>query len=351
MAFKSRISLSGPATPQKKISVAPMMTLPPRPKSLARPPVEQSSSVPMKLLFGVVSVLVVVVAFKFVSSSATVRVPLCNNDGSSHSVNTTCTPCPPHGYCSNGVLSTCDIHYIVRGSDCIKDEQKFLTAVSMLDSISSRLQVLRGRKECGEPVEDSMYPEEFRVELRPEFRALSEDSFRAAFDLAIHGGSDGIHLPLDVIRTPLGLIRSTIAKKSLSCRSKEWFAEYGLTVLFAIALISFLSFKVTQWNVKRTMIRDLVRTIECNTHVLDERVQGMSVLDLRDKGMPLHHLDDRAARIFMAGILRTHPDIQSGEEISRAGEVVYWSAHRLRAEQARALMPPREPESPVNFKK
>lgn len=243
------------------------------------------------------------------------------------------------------------MHYIVHGqSDCIRDEHKFVSAAQMLDSIATRLAVLRGRKECGESsVEDSVYPEEFRSELRSaEFKSLSDESFRAAFDLAIDGESEGVSIPPSILVTPMGLVRSKTAKKSLSCRLAETTAEYGLTVLIATILAAFLGMKISRWNKQRVLMRDLIRTIECHTQVIDERVQGMSVLDLRDQGMPLHHLDDRSARAVMATVVRAYPDIQSGEEISRAGEVVYWSAHRLRAEQSRSSQPA-QPHSPVNL--
>ena len=207
----------------------------------------------------------------------------------------------------------------------------------MVDSISSRLITLKGQKDCGDDVSDTVYPEQLRVMLRMEFKHLSDDQFRAAFDLALNGEKDGVVLPNHLITTPLGLMRSSYGKKSMSCQVREFVNEWLITILVVVLTSSYLGIKLTIWRRKRGLIRRLVSVIERHTQYREGRVQGLSVLDLRDKEMPLHHLDDKAARKAMHSLLKNYPDIQSGEELSRAGETVYWSAHRLRAEQSAHL--------------
>ena len=222
----------------------------------------------------------------------------------------------------------------------MRDEAKFVTAVAMIDSISARLVTLKGQKDCGEDVSETVYPEQLRVYLRMEFKHLSDEQFRSAFDLALNGEKDGVVLPKHIVTTPLGLMRSSFGRKSLSCQVREFVQEWIITIVLVALTSTYLGVKLSVLRNKRNLSRSLVATIEANTMYRDGRVQGVSVLDLRDKGMPLNHLDDKTARRTLANLLKKHPDIQSGEELSRAGETVYWSAHRLRAEQTAQLNKP-----------
>ena len=209
-----------------------------------------------------------------------------------------------------------------------------MNAVNMIDSISTRLIALKGQKECGEDVSETLYPEQLRVILRMEYRHLTDDQFRSAFDLALNGEKDGVVMPKYIITTPLGLMRSTFGKKTMSCQVREFVQEWIITIIISVISTLYLMVKLLVWRKKRNLEKGLVSAIETNTSFRDGRVQGLSVLDLRDKGMPLHHMDDTSARRALAMLLKKHPDIQSGEELTRAGETVYWSAHRFRAEQA-----------------
>jgi hypothetical protein len=209
-------------------------------------------------------------------------------------------------------------------------------AMAMVDSITSRLVLLKGQKDCGEDVSESLYPEQLRMSLRMEFKHLSDDAFRAAFDLAINGEKDGVEKPVHIITTPLGLLKSTIGKKSLTCQAREFFYKYIAWIVAVSVVVLMFGSRFIRWKRNRDLTRTLLTTIETNTHYHDGRVQGLSVLDLRDKGMPLHHFDDRKSRQIMTTLLKKFPDIQSAEEIHRAGEIVYWSSHRVRAEQHKA---------------
>lgn len=84
---------------------------------------------------------------------------------------------------------------MIRGDLCVRDEAKFMNAISIVDAISSRLVSLKGQKECGEEVADSVYPEQLRLWLRSDFSRLSDEQYRSAFDLAINGEKQGIVLP------------------------------------------------------------------------------------------------------------------------------------------------------------
>ena len=223
---------------------------------------------------------------------------------------------------------------MARGDQCVRDEAKFVNAVAMTEAITNRLVKLKGQKDCGEDVSETVYPEQLKLQLRMEFKQLTEDQFRAAFDLAINGEKDGVVLPRYIITTPLGLMRSTYGRKTLSCRAREFVREWALTIVALLCVAAYASLKFLTWKRKRDLTKSLVKAIEDNTFYNDGRVQGLSVLDLRDQGMPLRHQDDKTARRTMTLLLKGYPDIQSGEEINRAGEVVYWSAHKLRAEQA-----------------
>ena len=259
--------------------------------------------------------------------------PLCNTDGSPAIPNTACAPCPKIGECANGFLTSCAEHYVVHGDQCVRDEAKFVNAAAMVDSLSARLAQLKGQKECGEEVSETVYPEQLRVMLRVEFKHLSDEQFRSAFDLALNGEREGVVLPKYIVTTPLGLMRSSYGRKSVSCQVREWLQEWLLTILVIAVTVAYLTIKLTAWNKKRNMTKGPLSSIEKNTKYRDGKVEGLSVLDLRDKDMPLHHLDDKAARRAMAILLKAYPDIQCGDDLSRAGETIYWSAHRLRAEQ------------------
>ncbi len=222
----------------------------------------------------------------------------------------------------------------------MRDEAKFVNAVAMIDSISARLVTLKGQKDCGEDVSETVYPEQLRMYLRMEFKHLSDDQFRSAFDLALNGEKDGVILPKHIVTTPLGLMRSSFGRKSVSCQVREFVQEWIVTIVLLVITSTYLGIKLSVWRGKRNLSRNLVSTIEASTMYRDGRVQGVSVLDLRDNGMPLHHMDDKTARRTLANLLKKHSDIQSGEELSRAGETVYWSAHRLRAEQAAQMKTP-----------
>ena len=332
-SFSGRPSLG---TPTRKISIGPMSALPPRPSSKV---VDQSvggkrRTNPVLLIGAIVVVGVAVMSVLYMSKSAP-KIPLCNTDGSRPFANTTCTPCPRLAECTHGALVACPEHHIIRGDQCVRDEKKFVNAHAMVDSIVNRLVLLKGQKECGDDVADTLYPEQLRSSLKMEFKHLSDDAFRAAFDLAIHGEKDGVMKPPHIVTTPLGLLKSTIGKKSITCRIREFIYKYVITlVLIGLAFAAFGS-KLFVWKRKRDLTKTLLATIEDNTHYHDGRVQGLSVLDLRDKGMPLHKMDDKQARMTMTALLKRYPDIQCAEEIHRAGEVVYWSSHRVRAEQHR----------------
>jgi hypothetical protein len=211
-----------------------------------------------------------------------------------------------------------------------------VNAVAMVDSIAARLINLKGQKDCGDDVSDTVYPEQLRVMLRMEFKHLSDEQFRSAFELALNGDKDGVVLPKYIVTTPLGLLRSSFGRKSISCQAREFLQEWLLVILVVMVTNLYIVLKIANWRRKRGLTRRLVEVIESNTKYRDGRMQGLSVLDLRDKDMPLHGMDDKTARRTLTALLRTHPDIQSGEELSRAGETVYWSAHRLRAEQSAA---------------
>jgi len=279
--------------------------------------------------------LVAIGAYWFMSTSRP-RTALCNTDGSPTVPHGTCAPCPQFAECANGFIVSCPEHHVIRGDQCIRDEAKFVNAMSMVDSIGNRLVVLKGQKECGEETSDALYPEQLRMSLRMEFKNLSDEAFRAAFDLAIHGEKDGVLKPSHVVTTPLGLLKSTIGRKSVACRTREFIYKYIVFILVIAVLVVLFGSKFLKWKRERDLTRNLLATIEDNTHFHDNRVQGLSVLDLRDKGMPLHHMDDKRARQAMSALLKKFPDIQCAEEIHRAGEVVYWSSHRVRAEQHRA---------------
>jgi len=331
-SFSGRPSLG---TPSRKISIGPMTAMPPRSSSRTVTPVPGTSSAKKSLMvIGIVLVLVAA-GLGWYMSNAIPRVALCNTDGSKPSANTTCVPCPKLGECMHGSLVSCAEHHIVRGDQCVRDEKKFVNAHAMLDSIVNRLVLLKGQKDCGDDVAETLYPEQLRMSLRMEFKHLSDEAFRAAFDLAIHGEKDGVLKPPHIVTTPLGLLKSTLGKKSIICRVREFIYKYIITLV--IAILSFVTFgsKMFVWKRKRDLTKTLLATIEDNTHYHEGRVQGLSVLDLRDKGMPLHHMDDKQARQTMTALLKKYPDIQCAEEIHRAGEVVYWSSHRVRAEQTR----------------
>jgi hypothetical protein len=216
----------------------------------------------------------------------------------------------------------------------VRDEAKFFNAVAMVEALAARLVSLKGQKDCGDEVSDTVYPEQLRVMLRVDFKRLSDDQFRSAFELALNGGRDDVVLPNYIVTTPLGLMRSSYGRKSITCQVREWVQEWLLTILVLSVTIAYSTVKLTVWKKKRNMTKSLLHAIETNTKYRDGRVQGLSVLDLRDKDMALHHLDDKAARKAMATLLKAYPDVQCGEDVSRAGETIYWSSHRLRAEQA-----------------
>lgn len=336
--FSGRPSLT-PVGQKKKISIIPMSHLPPRGRSIA-PKAPERAPVWKKALLVLILSALVGTGLLMLNRPGAPRIPLCNTDGSPHVPDSVCAPCPRLGVCARGSLTSCAEHYIVHGDRCVRDEAKFVSAVAMVDSIAHRLVSLKGQKDCGEDLADTVYPEQLRVWLRMEYQHLSEDQFRSAFELAINGEKDGVVLPKYVITTPLGLMRSSFGHKTLSCRAREFAQEWLITLIIVGIVLGYLSLKFVTWNRRRNVTKRLVKTIEENTKYLDGRVQGVSVLDLRDSGMPLHHLDDKAARKLMTTLLKSHPDVQSGEEIARAGETVYWSAHRLRAEQAAQMRSP-----------
>ena len=330
-SFSGRPSLG---TPTRKISIGPMTALPPRPSSKVTVPA------PRKSLWSRVVVVSVVIALvtgilAWSMSVSTPRTPLCNTDGSKPYTNQTCLPCPKLGQCMHGALMACPDHHIIRGDQCMRDEKKFVNAHAMLDSITYRLVGLKGQKDCGDDVAETLYPEQLRMSLRMEFKHLSDEAFRAAFDLAIHGEKDGVIKPSHIVTTPLGLLKSTVGRKSITCRIREFIYKYIITLVIAVLVFATFGSKIFVWRRKRNLTKSLIATIEDNTHYHDGRVQGLSVLDLRDKGMPLSHLDDKEARRTMTALLKKYPDLQCAEEIHRAGEVVYWSSHRVRAEQSR----------------
>lgn len=222
----------------------------------------------------------------------------------------------------------------MHGDQCVRDEAKFVNAVAMTDSIANRLVTLKGMKDCGEDVSDTVFPEQLKLQLRMEFKQLSDEQFRSAFDLAVNGEKEGVLVPSYIQTTPLGLMRSSYGRKSMSCRAREFVYDWWLTILLTLVIISYAWAKIMAFKRKRHMTRSLVSAIESNTKLLEGRIQGLSVLDLRDFGMPLHQMDDKTARKTMNLLLKSYPDIQCGEDISRAGEIVYWSSHRVRAEQA-----------------
>ena len=329
--FSGRPSL---ANSGRTISIAPLSTLPPRPKSFGRKPKPSAGSPVLKILGLLVAFAAIGVTWLYTQSSASPRVPLCNTDGSPHVANTTCAFCPKIGTCANGFLTSCTEHYIAHGDQCVRDEAKFFNAVAMVEALAARLVSLKGQKDCGDEVSDTVYPEQLRVMLRVDFKRLSDDQFRSAFELALNGGRDDVVLPNYIVTTPLGLMRSSYGRKSITCQVREWVQEWLLTILVLSVTIAYSTVKLTVWKKKRNMTKSLLHAIETNTKYRDGRVQGLSVLDLRDKDMALHHLDDKAARKAMATLLKAYPDVQCGEDVSRAGETIYWSSHRLRAEQA-----------------
>ena len=320
----------------RKISIAPLSTLPPRPKSFGQKPTEERRQWSLILAI-IVTLCALILGWLKVGPTGSPRIPLCNTDGSPHAPNISCAPCPTLGKCANGFLTSCAEHYVAHGDHCVRDEAKFVNAMGMVDSIVARLISLKGQKDCGEEVSDTVYPEQLRVMLRAEFNHLPEEQFRAAFDLALNGEKDGVVLPKHIITTPLGLMRSSYGKKNISCQVGEFMHDWLLTIIVFTLTTGYLGIKLSLWRKKRGLIQRLVSVIEEHTQYRDGRVDGLSVLDLRDKEMPLHHLDDKAARKTMHALLKSYPDIQSGEELSRAGETVYWSAHKLRAEQAAHL--------------
>jgi hypothetical protein len=330
-SFSGRPSLG---TPTRKISIGPMTALPPRPSSKVTVPTSRKSWLGRVVLLSAVIALVGGLVTWYMSVSIP-RTPLCNTDGSRPYTNQTCLPCPKLGQCMHGSLIACPEHHIIRGDQCMRDEKKFVNAHAMLDSIANRLVVLKGQKDCGDDVAETLYPEQLRMSLRMEFKHLSDEAFRAAFDLAIHGEKDGVIKPSNIVTTPLGLLKSTVGRKSITCRIREFIYKYFITLVIAVLIFVTFGSKIFVWRRKRNLTKTLIATIEDNTHYHDGRVQGLSVLDLRDKGMPLNHLDDKDARRTMTALLKKYPDIQCAEEIHRAGEVVYWSSHRVRAEQAR----------------
>lgn len=329
-SFSGRPSLG---TPSRKISIGPMTALPPRATSKSAP--QTAGGKKPIVLVGILLTVVTAAVAWYISSSSVLRVALCNTDGSKPSVNATCVPCPRLGECMHGSLVSCAEHYMIRGDQCVRDEKKFVNAHAMLDSIVNRLVLLKGQKDCGDDVAETLYPEQLRMSLRIEFKHLSDEAFRAAFDLAIHGEKDGVLKPPHIVTTPLGLLKSTLGKKSLTCRMREFIYKYIITLVIAVLVLATFGSKMFVWKRKRDLTKMLLATIEDNTHYHEGRVQGLSVLDLRDKGMPLHHMDDKLARQTMTNLLKKYPDIQCAEEIHRAGEVVYWSSHRVRAEQTR----------------
>ena len=337
-SFSGHQSLSSPAIGRKKISVTPMATMPPRPKSFTS---RDSDSIPhastMKsrvviLIFALVTAM----GATYLFTTSAPRVPLCNTNGSPHRANTTCIPCPQLGTCLGGALKSCSEHFVVHGDQCVRDEAKFVNAMAIIDSMVDFLSYLRGRKDCGEiEVVDSLTKEQIRVSLRAEFRSLSDTAYTSAFDLAFNGTKkEGLSIPPYIVTTPLGLFRSQFPNKSVTCKVKQFFRKWIWTIIISLASAVYVLVKVLKWKGKRDLTTGLLRAIENNTHYHDGRVQGLSVLDLRDTGMPLHGMEDKEARKVLNGLVKTHPDIQSGEEIHRAGETVYWSTFRLRAEQS-----------------
>lgn len=93
----------------------------------------------------------------------------------------------------------------------------------------------------------------------------------------------------------------------------------------------FLIGKLRKWSQKKALIKSIVNCIQDNTMYVDGRVQGLTVTDLRDEGMPLKKLDEQSARIQMNSILKAYPDIQCGEDMTRGGEMVFWSAQKIRS--------------------
>jgi hypothetical protein len=189
---------------------------------------------------------------------------------------------------------------------------------------------LKGQKECGEDVAEAVYPEQLRLWLRMDFMRLSDDEYTAAFDLALNGEKEGVTLPKHVALTQMGLMRSSFGEKSLSCRTREFLDEWLWTMILISGSSLYFGWKIRTWQKKRRLLAGLLKLIEESTLLSDGRVQGLSVTDLRDKGMPLENLDDRSARKHMNLILKAHPDIQSSEDMTRGGEMVFWSAQRLR---------------------
>ena len=337
--FSGRPSLSSPAVGRKKISVTPLSTLPPRPRPTISTSVVRQWNHRVTIVIGLLAVGLGAV---YLLHSSAPHVPLCNTDGSLPAVNVTCNPCPKLGSCASGKLTACVEHYVVHGDQCVRDEKKFVNAMAIIDSVADHLSSLKGRKECGEEVSDTLYPEQLRVMLRTVFSSLPDAAYRAAFDLALNGEKDGLVVPSYIVTTPLGLLRSQFAQKGFACKVREFMHAWAITILLALLISVVLGTKLLKWRHKRDITKNLIRAIEHNTHYHDGRVQGLSVLDLRDAGMPLHGMEDKDARKTMSLLLKSHSDIQSGEEIHRAGETVYWSAHRLRVEQNVISRPARE---------
>lgn len=333
--FSGRPSLVGQSN-SRKISIVPMSTLPPRRKSVA-----MKSELPPSTLSRIISRVSVLLAIAALSTtvlyilnaSNAPRVPLCNTDGTAHVAKSLCSPCPKLGKCSNGYITTCPEHHVIRGDSCVRDEAKFVNAMAIVDTISTRMARLKGQKECGEDVSDSVYPEQLRLWLRMEFPSLSDEQYRAAFDLAINGEKEGIVMPKHVVVTQLGLIRSSFGVKSLGCRAKEVLSEWLWTLLILGISTLYFGLKLRSYIRKNRLTKSLVNSIEENTLYREGHMQGLTVTDLRDKGMPLEHMDDRSARKQMNLILKSFPDIQSGEDMNRGGEMVFWSAQKLRAQQ------------------
>jgi hypothetical protein len=189
-------------------------------------------------------------------------------------------------------------------------------------------------KDCGEEVSDTVYPEQLRLMLRMEYKHLTDEQFRSAFELALNGEKDGVVLPSYIVTTPLGLIRSTFGRKSFSCRANEFIYEWWLTVTVVFLTGFYLTAKATAYSRKRSLTKRLLAAIEQNTHTTDGRIQGMSVLDLRDSGMPLYGVDDKSARKILSALMKSHQDIQGSPDVQRAGEFIYYSGQRARADLA-----------------
>jgi Man1-Src1p-C-terminal domain len=85
-----------------------------------------------------------------------------------------CRPCPEHGTCEDGGL-VCAMGYRRVDGRCVEDHEVSLYAEHLAGLASRELRGLKGRKECGEEVEDTISKVELRDFLEPDVAIASPD--------------------------------------------------------------------------------------------------------------------------------------------------------------------------------